>query len=83
MIWKIIIIALLTVYPVWLFVKLSRYGQNILRPNFERMKRMVDEWTGITNDSYFAYNRPGGKLVYYLLLFYLVGAVFFILFSLA
>jgi len=74
----IILISILTIYPLWLFIKLSRYGQNILRPNFERMKRIVDEWTGFTYDGYFAYNRPGGKLIYYSLLFYLTGLILFI-----
>jgi len=83
MIGTIILILILTVYPVWLFVKLSRYGQNVFRPNFERMKRMIDEWTGFTYDGYFAYNRPGGKLIYYSLLFYLAGGILFILYLLA
>ena len=75
MIWIILLICIVTVYPCWLFIKLSRYGQNVFRPNFERMKRLVDEWTGFTYDGYFAYNRPGGKLIYYLLLLYLTGSV--------
>lgn len=72
MIWKIILILFFAVYPVWIFIKLSRYGQGIFRPNFERMQRKIDEWTGFSSTGVFAYNRTGGKLIYYLLLSYLI-----------
>ena len=83
MIWKIILILLVIVYPLWLFVKLARYGQNVFLPNFERMQRKIDEWTGFSSYGVFAYNRIGGKLIYYLLLFYIVGAILFFIYSLA
>jgi cytochrome b subunit of formate dehydrogenase len=72
MIWIIVLSAFFVCYPLWLFLKLARYGQNVLRPNFERMQRKITEWTGFDNASFFAYNRAGGKLVYYFLFFYLI-----------
>ena len=66
----IILILVFFVWPVWLFIKLARYGQGILRPNFERMQRKIEEWTHFTNNGFFAYNRPGGKLFYCITMFY-------------
>jgi hypothetical protein len=79
----IILIVFLGIYPVWLFVKLARYGENILFPDFERIQRKVNEWTGLYYDGRFAYNQPVGKLIYYLRLLYLIGAIGFIIYSLA
>jgi len=62
-----------------LLVKLTRYGQGILCPNFERMQSKIDEWTRFSNTGFFAYNRSGGKLMYYLLLFYVTCLSLFIL----
>ena len=82
--WEIIfIISIFIVWPLWLFIKLARYGQNIFFPNFERMKRKIDEWTHFSYDGFFSYNRTGGKLFYYFLLIYLAGGIFFIIYSLA
>ena len=83
MIWKFVLILFLVVYPVWMFIKLSRYGKGIFRPNFERMKRKIDEWTGFNINGIFAYNRTGGKLIYYLLLFYIITVIIFTIYSLA
>jgi len=65
MFWIITLIVVLIIWPVWLFIKLARYGQGILRPNFERMNRKIDEYTGFPVNSFFAYNRIGGKIIYY------------------
>ena len=81
MIWKIILILFFAVYPVWIFIKLCRYGQGIFRPNFERMQRKIDEWTGFCSTGVFAYNRAGGKLIYYLLLSYLMFSILFVVYS--
>jgi len=75
MFWIIFFIVVFFVWPAWLFIKLARYGQGFLRPNFERMQRKIEEWSHFTTDGFFAYNRPGGKMFYYFLLFYLVGIV--------
>ena len=83
MIWTLLLFLFLIIYPGWLFIKLARYGKGVFRPNFERMQRKVDEWTRFPNTGAFAYNRIGGKLLYYLLLFCLAGAISFIIYSLA
>ena len=83
MILKIVLILLLLGYPVWLFIKLARYGQHVFIPNFERMKREIDKWTGFAYDGRFAYNRPFGKLIYYLLFLYIISSTIFIIYSLA
>ncbi|MDR0681764.1 MAG: hypothetical protein LBG15_07955 [Dysgonamonadaceae bacterium] len=67
MIATVILIAFLSIYPVWLFAKLTRYGQGIVKPNFKRMQRKVDEWTGMSVHGSFLWNRRGGKVMYCLL----------------
>jgi len=78
----IIILSVLTVYPLWLFIKLASYGRGIFRPDFDRMKRKIDTWTGLPYDGIFAWNRPFGKCLYYLLLLYLFTVFSFIVFGL-
>ena len=87
MFWIIFFIVVFFVWPAWLFIKLARYGQGILRPNFERMQRKIEEWSHFTTDGFFAYNRLGGKLFYYITMlynFFLLFIIFyFIVHSLA
>ena len=78
----ILLILFLIVWPLWLFIKLARYGQNIFFPNFERMQRKVDEWTKFSYSGFFSYNRFGGKVFYYLLLIYLIAGISFTIYSL-
>ena len=78
----IILLLFLIFYPVWILQKLARYGNGIFRPDFERMQREINSWTGFNQDG-FSYNKPGGKLVYYLLLLYVSGGIIFIIYSLA
>ena len=73
----------ISLYPLWLFIKLARYGRSIIRPNFDRIKRKIDTWTGVPYDGRFAWNRPFGKCLYYLLLLYLFSAFSYIVFCLA
>ena len=79
----IILLLFLIFYPVWILQKLARHGNGILRPNFESIQREINSWTGFNQDGYFSYNKPGGKLVYYLLLLYVLGGIIFIIYSLA
>jgi hypothetical protein len=83
MFWKLLLILLLICYPVWLLQKLARYGKGIFRPNFERMQRKIDEWVGISNNGWMAWNRPAGKLLYYLLLFYVFTGILVLIYGLA
>jgi hypothetical protein len=82
MIGTILLILFLFAYPVWLLVKLARYGEGVFRPNFVRMQKKINEWTGLYYDGWLAYNRPLGKLIYYLLLLYLLGGILFIVYCL-
>ena len=70
------------VWPIWLFIKLARCGKGIFFPDFERMQREV--YSGIPSvNNFFAYNRLGGKIFYYLLMLYVLGGLLFIIYSLA
>jgi len=85
--WTVLILILvLIVWPIWLFIKLARCGHGILRPNFERMEREINKG-GLSINSFFAYNRPGGKLFYYITMLYNFVLyfifIYFIVYSLA
>ena len=75
----ILFIALL-IYPVWMFIKLARYGDDIFRPDFNLMEKRMNQWVGLTCSHFFNFNRPDGKIMYYLLLvtnlIYLIGFLF-------
>ncbi|MDR0866583.1 MAG: hypothetical protein LBO74_16870 [Candidatus Symbiothrix sp.] len=83
MIWQLILIVVLFAYPFWLFIKLARYGKGFLRPDFNRMQRKINEWTGFYQNGTFSYNRPAGKIVYYLLLLYVFSIIPIIIYCLA
>jgi hypothetical protein len=73
MIVKFILLILFFIYPIWLFVKLARYGKGIFHPDFNLMQQKINKWTGFYgNNSIFSYDRTGGKILYYLLFTYLV-----------
>jgi len=82
----IFFILFFLVWPIWLFIKLAKCGKGILRPNFERMNREINKG-GIQYNGFFAYNRPGGKLFYYITMLYVFAlffiAIYFIIYSLA
>jgi len=81
--WIIILTLFLTIYPVWLFVKLAKYGQSVFRPDFERMQSKIEDWSRFSYDGFFAYNRPGGKIFYYLLMLYIIAGAVLIIFFIA
>jgi hypothetical protein len=80
MIGILILILLLAIYPVWWFIKLARFGGNMLLPDFDRMNKELFYWRGFYPRYEFFYcNHLGGIVVYRLLILYTFAPLLFLI----
>ena len=73
--WTIIIILILCLLVLINLIKVMVYGKGILRPDFKRVDKNFSSITGFGSK----WNTTFGKIVYYLLLIFILLSIILIL----